>query len=86
MDNISAIALCMNPVYHERSKHIDVKYHLIREYIEEEKMSVEHVRTELQLADILTKGLVVSSLSRCDRGSAWRRSRQQDEGGELLAC
>lgn len=44
VDNKSAIALCMNPVFHDRSKHIG-------------KMDVEHVRTELQLADILTKGL-----------------------------
>jgi hypothetical protein len=57
VDNSSAIALCMNPVYHERSKHIDVKYHHIREHIEDGELYVEHVRTESQLADILTKGL-----------------------------
>jgi hypothetical protein len=57
IDNQSAISLCKNPVFHERSKHIDVRYHFIRECIESEKMTVDHVRTDLQLADILTKGL-----------------------------
>jgi hypothetical protein len=57
VDNSSTIALCMNPIYHERSKHIDVKYHHIREHIEDGELYVEHVRTESQLADILTKGL-----------------------------
>ena len=57
VDNKSAIALCKNPVYHERSKHIDVRYHFIRECYESEKLDVDHVGTDLQLADILTKGL-----------------------------
>jgi hypothetical protein len=57
VDNMSAIALIMNHVNHDRSKHIDVKHHYIRECNETGKLYVEHVRTDLQLADILTKGL-----------------------------
>jgi len=57
MDSQSAIALSKNPVFHERSKHIDVRYHFIRNCIGDGKMDVEHVRTEEQLADILTKPL-----------------------------
>ena len=57
VDNKSTIALCKNPVYHDRSKHIDVRYHFIRECYETEKLDVDHVGTKLQLADILTKGL-----------------------------
>jgi hypothetical protein len=34
IDNKSAISLCKNPVHHDRSKHIDTKYHYIREYVE----------------------------------------------------
>jgi hypothetical protein len=56
-DNQSAIALCKNPVYHDRSKHIDTRYHHIRECIEDGKVDVFHVRTEGQVADILTKSL-----------------------------
>jgi hypothetical protein len=57
VDNQSAIALCKNPVHHERSKHIDIRFHFIRKYIEDGKVEVDHVRTEEQLVDILTKSL-----------------------------
>jgi hypothetical protein len=49
-DNMSAIALSKNPVHHDRSKHIDTKYHFLRECIEEGKVEVEHVGTANQLA------------------------------------
>ena len=57
IDNQSAIALCKNPVFHERSKHIDVRYHYVRDCVEKGKIEVEHVRTGEQHADILTKSL-----------------------------
>ena len=57
VDNKSAIALMKNPVFHGRSKHIDTKYHFIRECVEEEKVEIEHVSGEKQKADILTKAL-----------------------------
>ena len=57
MDNMSAIALSKNPVHHDRSKHIDTRYHFLRECIEEGKVEVDHVGTEEQLADLFTKAL-----------------------------
>ena len=57
VDNKSAIALCKNPVHHGRSKHIDTKFHYTRERIEAGEMDVDHVRTDDQIADILTKAL-----------------------------
>jgi hypothetical protein len=57
VDNQSAISLCKNPVFHERSKHIDVRYHFVRSCFEQGKLELEHVRTEEQHADILTKSL-----------------------------
>jgi len=57
MDSKSAIALSKNPVFHERSKHIDTRFHFIRECIGDGRMDVEHVCTEGQLADALTKPL-----------------------------
>lgn len=57
VDNKSAIALMKNPVFHGRSKHIDSKYHFIRECVEEEKVEIEYVSGEEQKADILTKAL-----------------------------
>jgi hypothetical protein len=57
IDNKSAISLCKNLVHHDRSKHIDTKYHCIRECVEESKIEVNYVCTDDQLADILTKSL-----------------------------
>jgi hypothetical protein len=57
VDNKSAITLSKNPVHHDRSKHIDTKFHYIRECIEERKIDVVHVGTDGQLADIFTKAL-----------------------------
>ena len=57
VDNKSAIALSKNPVHHERSKHIDTRYHYVRECVERGQIDIEHVSTTEQLADILTKAL-----------------------------
>jgi hypothetical protein len=57
VDNMSAIALCKNPVFHERTKHIDTRYHYIRECVEEGRIDVVHVSTSDQMGDILTKAL-----------------------------
>ena len=57
MDRKSAIELSKNPVYHERSKHIDTRYHFIRECVSDGIAEVEHVGTDKQLADIMTKPL-----------------------------
>jgi len=57
VDNQSAIALAKNPVFHDRSKHIELKYHFIREAVETKKLELEFVPTEFQLADMLTKPL-----------------------------
>nr|GEY05190.1 ribonuclease H-like domain, reverse transcriptase, RNA-dependent DNA polymerase [Tanacetum cinerariifolium] len=57
VDNKSTIALMKNPIFHGRSKHIDTKYHFIRECVEKEDIQVEFVNGEYQKADILTKAL-----------------------------
>lgn len=57
MDNKSAMELMKNPVQHGRSKHIDVRFHFIRECIERGKLVVEYVAAYKQRADILTKAL-----------------------------
>ena len=57
MDSQLSIALSKNPVFHDRSKHIDVRFHFIRECVGDGKMDIKHVRTEEQIADILTKPL-----------------------------
>jgi hypothetical protein len=57
VDNQSAIALSKNPVFHERSKHINMRYHYIRECVDEGRIIIDYTATEEQLADILTKAL-----------------------------
>jgi hypothetical protein len=57
IDSRSAEELSKNPVYHERTKHIDTRYHFIRECVSDGVVELEHVSTDDQLADILTKPL-----------------------------
>nr|GEW76395.1 zinc finger, CCHC-type [Tanacetum cinerariifolium] len=57
VDNKSAITLMKNPIFHGRSKHIDTKYHFIRECVGREDIQVEFVSGEYQKADILIKAL-----------------------------
>ncbi|GJZ97206.1 retrovirus-related pol polyprotein from transposon TNT 1-94 [Tanacetum coccineum] len=56
-DNKSAIALCFNNVQHSRSKHIDIRFHFIKEHVENGVIELYFVNTEYQLADIFTKAL-----------------------------
>jgi hypothetical protein len=57
IDNQSAIALSKNPVFHDRSKHIELRFHFIRECVEKNRVKVQYISTSEKLADILTKPL-----------------------------
>jgi hypothetical protein len=59
MDNQSAISLSKNPVLHDRSKHIKIRYHFIHECVEHGEIHLEFVGMHDQLADILTKLLAM---------------------------
>lgn len=54
-DNQGAIALARNPVNRQRCKHIDIKYHFIRENVNNGKFLLEYCPTEQMIADVLTK-------------------------------
>lgn len=56
-DNVSAIKLSKNPVFHARTKHLEVHHHFIRERILQNEISVSYISTADQSADILTKSL-----------------------------
>ncbi|GJX45511.1 retrovirus-related pol polyprotein from transposon TNT 1-94, partial [Tanacetum coccineum] len=56
-NNKSAIALCCNNVQHSRSKHIDIRFHFIKEHVENGVIELYFVNTKYQLADIFTKAL-----------------------------
>lgn len=55
VDNQGAIALAKNPIHHQRSKHIDIKYHFIRGEIENKNIILNYIPTEENIADIFTK-------------------------------
>ncbi|KAH9681167.1 hypothetical protein KPL71_026862 [Citrus sinensis] len=57
IDNKSTIALSKNPVFHDRSKHIDTRYHFIRECIARKEVQIKYVKSQDQAVDIFTKSL-----------------------------
>ncbi|KAH8342568.1 hypothetical protein KR084_005249 [Drosophila pseudotakahashii] len=56
-DNISSHHIARNPIHHKRTKHIDIKFHYVREKVESNEINLKHVFTEENVADLLTKGL-----------------------------
>ncbi|CAM8981883.1 unnamed protein product [Rhodiola kirilowii] len=56
-DNMSANSISKNPVQHSRTKHIDIRHHFIRELVEQKVVTLHHVTTDKQLADIFTNPL-----------------------------
>jgi len=63
-DSTSALSICHNPVKDSKPKHIQPKYHLIKDHIQDGNIEIHFVPTESQLADILTKALNESSFLR----------------------
>lgn len=61
-DNMSALNISKNPVPHSRTKHIDIRNHFNRELVEAKEISLKHVYSSIQLADMLTKSLEVNLL------------------------
>jgi hypothetical protein len=56
-DNSSSIKLSKNPVLHGRSKHIDIRFHFLREMVKENVVNLSYCKTQDQIADIMTKPL-----------------------------
>ncbi|GJR15369.1 retrovirus-related pol polyprotein from transposon TNT 1-94, partial [Tanacetum coccineum] len=67
VDNKSAIELAKNPVNHERSKHIDIRFHFIRDHVKEGRVQLVHVPSHDQVANIFTKPLPTVLLKNCKR-------------------
>ncbi|UYV66363.1 hypothetical protein LAZ67_4001469, partial [Cordylochernes scorpioides] len=90
IDNQSAIRLILNPEFHKRTKHVDVKFHFIREQHKMKIIKIFNCPTEEQLADLLTKALPATRFKRLfkDIGmsallskelmKAWQRSPLHD--------
>ena len=63
-DNQGVIAIAKNPVAHARTKHIDIRFHYVREAIEEGIIEIEYCPTDVVIADLLTKPLSKKRLER----------------------
>jgi hypothetical protein len=68
IDNQGAIFLAVNPAHDKKTKHIDICYHFVREFIENCQSEIYYIPTEAQVADIMTKPLSFE-LHNCFSGS-----------------
>jgi hypothetical protein len=59
-DNLSAINMAKNPVFHHRTKHIEIDVHFVREQVARGILSLQHISGPAQIADIFTKPLCVA--------------------------
>jgi hypothetical protein len=64
-DNVSAVYLSTNPIQHQRTKHVEIDLHFVREGVVVGDVCVLHVSTTSQFVDIFTKGLPFSVFSEC---------------------
>ena len=68
VDNESAVKLAVNPVFHARTKHIDVRYHFIRDMVEKKQVEPARVDTKDNIADSLTKPVPKAKFDMCAEG------------------
>ena len=59
-DNTSAIQIAKHDVSHDRTKHIDIRYHFIRDYLQDGWFNLVWIPTDLQIADMFTKALPIN--------------------------
>jgi hypothetical protein len=74
IDNQSAIAIARNPEFHDRTKHIEVRHHFLRQKVEANEIDLEYVPTNDQVADVLTKGVCREKHERFSAAMGQRRA------------
>jgi hypothetical protein len=80
-DNNGCIALSTNSVYHERSKHIAMRHHFLREKkVEDSTVKLDFVLSANNLADILTKGLPQPSFDQLKEGMGFDKYQSPTQG------
>jgi hypothetical protein len=67
-DNQASMAMSKDPCFHKRSKHIDIKYHFVKDLTEQREIQAKYVPTQEMKADILTKPLTKEKFNRCIEG------------------
>jgi hypothetical protein len=68
---MSAISMAKNPVFHQRTRHINKKYHFIKEALQEGVIDMKFCRNEEQLADIFTKALPKDRFKQLIKIESW---------------
>lgn len=83
-DNQGSQQLAKNPVFHSRTKHIDVRHHFVRDAVENELIGLEYMPSKEMPADVLTKGLPALSHRECIRklGVMRRTDENRIQGSE----
>lgn len=82
VDNQSSIRLVKNPEFHKRTKHIDVRYHFVRERVQRKELEVDYIESAKQKADIFTKALPRNRF--CElREEIGVRERPRTNGGSI---
>ena len=86
-DNQSAISMAKNPQYHGRTKHINIKYHFIREQVANGTICLKYCKTEDMLADLLTKGVGPEKFERLRMlyGMSKQELSEKECGGNALS-
>ncbi|GJR08596.1 ribonuclease H-like domain-containing protein [Tanacetum coccineum] len=79
-DNVSVVYLSTNHVQHQRTKHIEIDIHFVREYVASGQVRVLHVPSRFQYADIFTKGLLTALFLEFRSSLNVRRSLAHTEG------
>jgi hypothetical protein len=82
-DNICAVYMSSNPVQHQRTKHIEIDLHFVRERVAIGDLRVLHVPTSSQYVDIFTKGLPSSVFTEFRSSLNVQSGRQSNYGGVL---
>ncbi|GKG09941.1 ribonuclease H-like domain-containing protein, partial [Tanacetum coccineum] len=80
-DNVSAVYLSLNPVQHQRTKHIEIDIHFVRDLVALGHIQVLHVPSRYQYADIFTKGLPTALFDEFRSSLSVRSSLAPTAGG-----